>query len=200
MMPSIQQLIFYFFSSLAILASSMVVISKNSVRAVLFLVFTFFCMAVQWLLLEAEFLAIALVVVYVGAVMVLFLFVVMMLDIEAPKIKKATFVRHWVVGLLISCLMLVLILFTIHHYFTLLPPQPFPTDYSNVKAIGTLLYSDYLLPFEVAGVILLVGMIAAISLTFRGPRAKKQIGAQQVAVKKGDRLRIVNMPSEGENA
>lgn len=205
MIVTIQQLVFYSFSLFAILAACMVIGSKNPVRAVLWLVFTFFCMAGIWMLLESEFLAIALVLVYVGAVMVLFLFVVMMLDIEAPKLKDP-FVRHWPLGLFVSILMIGLILTIVgkqHFGLEAIPfPNAKPSDYSNVKAVGSLLYSDYLLPFEVAGVILLVAMIAAIGLTFRGAReSRTQKIAAQLQVKKDDRLRIVKMSAEkGEEA
>ncbi len=199
---TIQQLVFYFFSSLAVLASCMVVAARNPVRAVLFLVFTFFSMAALWMLLEAEFLAIALVLVYVGAVMVLFLFVVMMLDIEAPKLKNP-FVRLWPIGIVVALIMLGLMFAAIgpDHFGLKLVNAPLAkvTDYSNVKAIGTLLYTDFLFPFEIAGVILLVAMIAAIGLTFRGPRGTKmQKAAQQTSVRKEDRLTVINMVAEKE--
>ncbi|MBN9288109.1 MAG: hypothetical protein BGO43_07525 [Gammaproteobacteria bacterium 39-13] len=197
---TIQQLVFYSFSVLAILSGILVVASKNSVRSVLYLVFTFFCMAGLWMLMESEFLAIVLVLVYVGAVMVLFLFVVMMLDIEAPALQ-GPLVRHWPIGALVAGLMLALLVFAVgksHFGLAEAPlPLPKPSDYSHVKVLGTLLYSDYLLPFEVAGVILLVAMIAAIGLTFRGPRSTKtQKPGLQAMVRKQDRLSIVKMQSE----
>jgi NADH-quinone oxidoreductase subunit J len=200
MIVTIQQLVFYSFSALAILAGCMVVASKNPVRAVLWLVFTFFCMAGIWMLLESEFLAIALVLVYVGAVMVLFLFVVMMLDIEAPKLKDP-FVKHWPIGVFVSLLLLGLIIVMVgkqHFGLEIVSfPSAKPVDYSNVKALGNLLYTDYLLPFEIAGVVLLVAMIAAIGLTFRGPReSKTQKPAKQIQVSKSDRLRIVKMQAQ----
>jgi NADH-quinone oxidoreductase subunit J len=202
---TIQQLVFYSFSFLAILAGLMVVVSKNPVQSVLYLVFSFFCMAGIWMLLESEFLAIVLVVVYVGAVMVLFLFVVMMLDMEIPKLKEP-FVRHWPIGVFVASVMLALLVMTVGKgHFGLqevAAPLAKAKDYSNVKALGTVLYTDYLLPFELAGVILLVAMIAAIGLAFRGPRdTKTQKADQQVRVRKADRLRIIKMPSEkGEQA
>lgn len=194
---TIQQLVFYTFSVLAILSAIMVVASQNPVKAVLFLVFSFFCTAGLWMLLESEFLSIVLVLVYVGAVMVLFLFVVMMLDIEVDDLKKP-FVKHWPIGLLIAGLMVGLMLMIVgpeHFGLDKVPaPEAFPKDYSHVKVLATLLYSDYLLPFEIAGVILLVAMIAAIGLTFRGTRASKsQIVAVQTQVTKQDRLTIVKM-------
>lgn len=197
---TIQQLVFYSFSVLAILSGIMVVASKNSVRSVLYLVFTFFCMAGLWMLLESEFLAIVLVLVYVGAVMVLFLFVVMMLDIEAPALQ-GPLVRHWPIGVLVAGLMLAFLIFAVgkSHFGLEEAPLPLPkaSDYSHVKALGTLLYTDYLLPFEIAGVILLVAMIAAIGLTFRGPRSvRTQKPGKQAMVRKQDRLSIVKMQPE----
>ena len=196
---TIQQLVFYAFSFLAIVSSCMVIVSKHPVMAVLNLVFCFFCMAGLWMMLESELLAIVLILVYVGAVMVLFLFVVMMLDVEMPD-RKA-FVRFWPIGLIIAGVTLTLLVLAVgkqHFGLELIAaPAPKPADYSQVKILGTLLYTDYILPFEVAGVILLVAMIAAIGLTFRGARSTKaQKPNQQVQVTKSDRLKIVKMPSE----
>lgn len=197
---NLQQIIFYVFSTFAILSASMVVISKNSVRAVLFLIFTFFCMAGLWMLLQSEFLAIVLVLVYVGAVMVLFLFVVMMLDLEAPQLQ-GPFVFYWPLGLIVAGAMLILMVMAVgRQHFGLdiiAAPPALPSDYSHVKVLGRLLYSNFLLPFEIAGVLLLVAMIAAIGLTFRGPKgAKSQNVSKQTQVTKQDRLRIISMPSE----
>lgn len=197
---SIQQIVFYAFSIFAIVSAAMVVISKNSVRAVLFLIFSFFCMAGLWMLLQSEFLAIVLVLVYVGAVMVLFLFVVMMLDIEAPQ-RQGPFVFYWPLGLIVAGCMLTLMVMAVgRHHFGLdiiAAPPALPADYSHVKVLGKLLYSDFLLPFEIAGVILLVAMIAAIGLTFRGAKnAKSQNMSKQSLVTKRDRLRIISMPFE----
>lgn len=196
---TLQSLIFYFFSATAVLSALGVVLSKNAVRSVLFLVFTFFCMAVNWMLLEAEFLAIALVLVYVGAVMVLFLFVVMMLDIEVPKMQY--FVKRWPLSLAIGAIFIGLMAYVLNqHIFSsevVVAPPPRPVDFSHVKALGQLLYSDYLIPFEVAGVVLLVAMVAAIGLTFRGPQmTKTQKNEQQIMVKKKDRLTVLKMQAE----
>ncbi len=193
-----QQLIFYFFSALAILASTMVIVAKNSVRAVLSLVFTFFCVAVLWMLLQSEFLSIILILVYVGAVMVLFLFVVMMLDIEASK-HKDPFAKFWFLGLFVAGVMIGMMVLVGRWDFGLKEALILtkPADYSEVKALGTLLYQDYLLPFEIAGVILLVAMVAAIALAFRGPHdVKRQKPGLQAQVRKSDRLRIITMPAE----
>ena len=198
----IEQLIFYGFSSLAIFASLMVIFAYNAVRAVLFLVLTFFAMAGVWMMLEAEFLAIALILVYVGAVMVLFLFVVMMLDIEVGT-HKLSFKRHMPVGLVILTLMISILVLALgpHHFGEQLVaiPDRAPASYSNVEALGELMFTQYILPFEIAGVILLVAMIAAIALAFRGRRSKVQIVSKQTFVTKSDRLQIVSMPSESED-
>lgn len=197
---TVPQLAFYFFSVMAIISAIMVICSKNSVRAVLYLIFTFFCTAGIWMLLESEFLAIVLVLVYVGAVMVLFLFVVMMLDIESSKVSSR-FVRYWPLGLLVAVLMLGMVVLIVGDQFfglqVLSIPPPQAPNYSDVKSLGSLLYSNYLLPFEIAGIVLLVAMIAAIGLTFRGPRqTRTQKPGQQVLVTKSARLRIVQMPSQ----
>ncbi|MCS5710500.1 NADH-quinone oxidoreductase subunit J [Candidatus Berkiella aquae] len=194
---TIQQLVFLAFSVMAIVSAIMVVASKNPVKAVLFLVFTFFCTAGLWMLLESEFLSIVLVLVYVGAVMVLFLFVVMMLDVETDN--KQPFVKHWPIGLLIAAIMIGVMSMVVgaqHFGLEQIPmPEAFAKDYSHVKALASLLYSNYLLPFEIAGIILLVAMIAAIGLTFRGPRdSKTQKVNLQTQVTKQQRLTIVKMP------
>lgn len=198
-----EQLVFYFFATLAIAASMMVVAAKNSVHAVLYLVFTFFCAAALWMLLESEFLSIVLVLVYVGAVMVLFLFVVMMLDIEIPN--KAPFVKHWPFGILIAGCMLTLMVIMVgksHFGLEIVPaPAAKPLDFSSIKTLGTQLFSNYLLPFEIAGVILLVAMVAAIGLAYRGPRdVKTQKPGDQAQVRKDQRLSVIKMPSEGEHS
>lgn len=197
---TLQQMVFYFFSFIAIVSAISVVIAKNPVRAALFLVLTFFAMAVNWMLMEAEFLAIALVLVYVGAVMVLFLFVVMMIDIETPNLFSP-FVKYWPISLAISCVLIVMMGLAVTQYSFSPEAMPAPAaklaDYSHVKALGHLLYSDFLLPFEIAGVILLVAMIAAIGLTFRGSQSSRfQKVNQQVMVKKEDRLEIVKMKAD----
>lgn len=181
-------MIFYFFATLAILAACMVVISKNPVQSVLFLVLTFFSMAAVWMLLQSEFLAIVLVLVYVGAVMVLFLFVVMMLDVE---LADASYVKHWWLGVMVAALMLTLLIQQLLQQFNL--PLAKRENDSHIKALGMLLYSHYLLAFEIAGVILLVAMIGAISLTFRGRSSKAQSANWQVQVTKKERLRLVKM-------
>ncbi len=197
---NIQSLIFYGFSLLAIFAAGMVIISKNMVRAVLFLVLTFFATAGLWMLLEAEFLAVTLVLVYVGAVMVLFLFVVMMLDIELASIREG-FARFLPLGLSVAALVVFgLVMAVGPKQFGLdrVPvPEPHALNFSNVTQLGTLLYTQFLYPFELAGVLLLVAIIAAISLTFRGKRDSIAPNpTRQVNVRKEDRVQLLKMESE----
>lgn len=197
----VQELIFYAYSLVLVLAATMVITVRNPVYAVLFLVLTFFSAAAIWMLLEAEFLAIILVVVYVGAVMVLFLFVVMMLDINLLPLKEG-FTRYLPVAVLVAFVMaaeLLMVLWSKGRFGAdLFPvPAPNPVGYSNTRALGELLYSNYLLPFEVAGVVLLVAIIAAIALTLRKRSGiKTQDPAQQVRTRSEDGVRLVKMKSE----
>ena len=167
----VQELIFYFFSLVMVLAAVAVVTVRNPIYAVLYLVLAFFSAAAIWMLLEAEFLAIILVVVYVGAVMVLFLFVVMMLDINLVPLKEG-FIRYLPVAALVAIAMAVEMLMVVwsrgRFGVDMFPvPAPNSADYSNTRELGELLYTNYLLPFEVAGVVLLVAIIAAVALTLR---------------------------------
>ncbi|UPG88583.1 NADH-quinone oxidoreductase subunit J [Luteibacter aegosomaticola] len=194
----LQLICFYLFGGVAVLAGLMVITVRNSVHAVLSLVLTFFSMACVWLLAEAEFLAIALVVVYVGAVMVLFLFVVMMLDIKQEVVREG-FIRYLPVGIIVAVVMLVEMLAMIGvksmHAHTL---GPNPAGNSNVAWLGQALYTDFLLPFEIAALILTVGVVAAVALTLRERLGSRhQSAAQQVAVQATDRVRVVKMaPSQ----
>jgi len=188
--------LFYAFATVLVLAALCVISVKNSVHAALFLVLTFFTSAALWLLLQAEFLAIALVLVYVGAVMVLFLFVVMMLDINTESTREG-FIRYLPVGLLVAVIMLLemLALIGMKQMSALAAPAD-PGGASNTAWLGNALFTNYLLPFEVAAVILTVAIIAAIMLTLRQRiNTRKQDPARQVAVKAADRVRIVKMAS-----
>jgi NADH-quinone oxidoreductase subunit J len=194
------QILFYFFATVLVAASVRVITVRNPVHAALFLVLAFFSMASIWLLLEEEFLAIVLVLVYVGAVMVLFLFVVMMLDINLASLR-AGFVRHVWVGVGVASLIVVQLygVFTAKNAGLALapPPQAHGANYSNTEALGRVLYTHYVYPFEIAGAVLLVAIVAAIALTMRRrPGTKHQRPSQQVAVRRADRIRIVKMPSE----
>lgn len=196
---TILQLVFYAFSALMLFSAAMVITSRHPVRAVLFLVLTFFAACCLWMILQAEFLALVLIFVYVGAVMTLFLFVVMMLNIDLAPLREG-FVRYLPLGVIVLTLLVALMLFVIGpKQFGIsnyqLPVQP--ADYSNVKVLGELLYTQYTYPFEIAGMLLLVAIISAISLAFRGRRnSKSQRIAQQVAVKPQDRVRLVKMKPE----
>ena len=195
---NLEQIIFYAFSAVAIFAALMVIVSKHPVRAVLFLVLTFFATAGLWMFLEAEFLSVTLVLVYVGAVMVLFLFVVMMLDVELASIREG-FARYLPLGLAVSAVVTVGLIYVVGaKNFGLdkipLPKSPVGIGYSNVQALGTELYTHYLYPFLLAGVLLLVAMVAAISLTFRGRRESIAPNpALQVQVRKSDRVTLMQV-------
>jgi NADH-quinone oxidoreductase subunit J len=194
------KLIFYLFALILVFAGVRVITARNPVHAALFLVLAFFSTACLWVLLEAEFLAIVLVLVYVGAVMVLFLFVVMMLDINLVPLREG-FIRYLPIGVLVALLVvgqLVLLLgvgdFAVLEQGALVPK---PADYSNTQALGAVLYTLYVYPFELAAAILLVAIVAAIALTMRRRvGVKTQDPAEQVRVKRGERVRLVKMPAE----
>jgi NADH-quinone oxidoreductase subunit J len=192
-----QDIVFYILSAVLLFAGLRVITTRNPVYAALFLVLAFFTAAGIWLLLEAEFLAIALVLVYVGAVMVLFLFVVMMLDINLDKLREG-FWNALPVALPVGGLMAVeMVLIVGTRYFgadKVAAPAPHPAGYSNTAELGRVLYTDYLLPFELASVVLLVAIVAAIALTHRARKDRKSMDpAEQVLVKKADRIRILKM-------
>jgi NADH-quinone oxidoreductase subunit J len=191
--------VFYFLSTILVYASLRVVTLRNPVHAALHLVLAFFSASGVWILLQAEFLAIALVLVYVGAVMVLFLFVVMMLDINLDRLREG-FWSYLPLGAIVALLMVAeMSLVLVGSFYDLFEsdiPQT-PGDYSNVKAVGRLLFTDYVYPFELASVILLVGIVAAAALTLRGKRKTKSVSpGQQVFVKAKDRVRVLKMPAE----
>jgi NADH-quinone oxidoreductase subunit J len=194
-------ILFYIFSIVTVVAALRVVTARNPVHAALFLVLAFFNVAALWLLLQAEFLALALIMVYVGAVMVLFLFVVMMLDINIERMRKG-FWNNLPLGALVGLLMLGEMAVVLSgRYFGLasLPPQNLPADYSNTKELARLLYTDYAYPFEIASVILLVAIIAAVMLTLRRRKDTRTMQASdQIAVKSKDRMRLVKMAPEVE--
>ncbi len=194
------EILFYAFAAVLVASGLGVITSRNPVHSALFLVLAFFTSAAIWLLLEAEFLAIVLVLVYVGAVMVLFLFVVMMLDVNIEELRKG-FTRYAPLGGLIAILMVTELVNVIwvkrlgQQAITGSPPMP--VDYSNTKALGAVLYTKYVYPFEIAAVILLVAIVAAIALTMRRRTGlKRQNISRQVAVRRGDRVRIVKVESE----
>lgn len=188
------KILFYAFSLVAFLSAGMVVFSRNPVRAVLSLVLTFVAMAGAWMLLQSEFLALTLILVYVGAVMVLFLFVVMMLNMDAAPFTEG-FARYLPFGIgLALCLIGQMVwLFGKDRLMQMLDILPvMPVNYSNITVLGEALYTEYLFPFEVAGVLLTVAIIAAIGLTVRGPRERKaQNIAEQIKTSKAQRLTII---------
>lgn len=192
---------FYLFSALLLFAAFRVITARNPVYAALYLVLAFFQAAAVWLLLKAEFLAIALVLVYVGAVMVLFLFVVMMLDINVDSLR-AGFWKHFPIAATVGALIALEMAAVLMSGFRLgEEPRAVPAavqgavPLSNTKELGKLVYSQYLYPLEVASVILLVAIIAAIALTLRKRKDTKQTNpSEQVRVRAGDRLRMVKLP------
>jgi NADH-quinone oxidoreductase subunit J len=200
---TITDFLFFVFAGVVLASALGVVTSKNPVHSVLFLVLTFFSCSALWLMLEAEFLAITLVLVYVGAVMVLFLFVVMMLDINIAKMREG-FVGYLPVGGLFALALIAAMVWVVGP----VGPDVMATaaldkavthaaDYSNTEALGEILYTDYVLAFEVAAVILLVAIISAIALTLRRrPKTKYQTPGNQIKVKRDDRLKIIKMDAE----
>jgi NADH-quinone oxidoreductase subunit J len=197
---TITEILFYVFSAVLVVAAIGVITARNPVHAALFLVFAFFNSAIIWLLMEAEFLAIVLVLVYVGAVMVLFLFVVMMLDINVAQVREG-FTRYAPLGMLIAAIVVIEIGSVVWVKKGLDLGSSAATtaaaDYSNTRALGELLYTKYLYPFELAAVILLLAIVAAIVLTMRHRTGLKvQDISAQVSVRAKDRVRVVKMDAE----
>ena len=197
-----QDYVFYALAAILLIAGLRVITARNPVHAALYLVLAFFTAAGIWLLLEAEFLAIALVLVYFGAVMVLFLFVVMMLDINLDKLREGFWSYLPVAGTIGALMAAEMVMILGTKYFgpaMYAPPAPHHADYSNTAELGMHLYTEYLLPFELAAVVLLVAIVAAIALTMRDRKDSKFIDpAAQVRVKRADRVRMVSMPAEVE--
>ncbi len=195
-----QLFVFYFLAAVLLFAAAMVITIRNPVKAALFLVLAFFSAAGVWILLEAEFLAIALVLVYVGAVMVLFLFVVMMLDVNLVRLREG-FGEYLPIGGIVAVLLVLemAIILGPRHFGLEAFPQPVghPADYSNTRELGRVLYTFYVYPFEIAGLILLVAIVAAIALALRKRKdTKYQDPREQVRVQRGERVRLVKMPAE----
>ena len=190
--------VFYFFGAVLLFAGLRVITARNPVHGALWLVLAFFTAAAIWLLLQAEFLAIALVVVYVGAVMVLFLFVVMMLDINIERVREG-FWRNLPLALVVGGIMVAEMGFLLWGKIFGVGAEPpaRPADYSNTRELGLILYTDYALAFEIAAVILLVAIIAAIALTLRRRKdTRAQDPSLQVRARREERVRLVSMPAE----
>lgn len=215
MHESLIQTIFYIFAALALIAAFMVIIQDNPVRSVLFLVLTFFASAVLWILVEAEFLALILILVYVGAVMTLFLFVVMMLNIDV-EVMKSHYKRYLPFGLILVALLTGLLLVSIpagtfnpgvetrngalnnsQMMEQMTNSAESQKPLSNTEALGRVLYTDYILAFELAAVLLLISIISAITLVHRGPRkSKTQNVKQQILTHKAQRVELITMKTE----
>ena len=195
------EVLFWVFASILALSALGMITVRNPVHSALLLVLCFFTSAAIWLLIEAEFLAVVLILVYVGAVMVLFLFVVMMLDINIEEVR-ARVTRYAFFGAIVAGVVVFEIVSVVWTRSLGLDvttgAQAQPATYSNTAELGKLLYTDYVYPFELAAVLLLIAIVAAISLTMRKRAGlKQQDVAKQVAVRAADRLRIVKMPAEG---
>lgn len=197
---TLEEIVFYVFATILVASATMVVTLRNPVFCALSLVLAFFTSAGLWIMLEAEFLALTLILVYVGAVMVLFLFVVMMLDINLTVLREG-FAKYLPFGLVVAILMVAQLAFIVGpEQFGVdkwPAPKPHAEGYSNTKEIGSVLYTEYLYAFEIASVILVVAIIAAIALTLRRRRAFEFMKPEeQVNVRSKDRVRIVKMNSE----
>ncbi len=193
-------IVFYIFAAMAVVSALVVISVRNPVRSVLALVVTFFSMAGVWMILSAEFLSLILLLVYVGAVMTLFLFVVMMLNANSTGSREG-FTRYLPFGILLVLLLVALMIISFGSSFTQLPaPVPPGADYSNVTQLGAVLYTEYAYPFEIAGVLLLAAIVAAISLAHRTPKQRKSQNInEQLRVRREDRVRLVKMPPEKKN-
>jgi len=192
-------LLFYGFAAILVIAALGLITSRNPVHSALFLVLAFFQSAMLWLLMEAEFLAVVLLLVYVGAVMVLFLFVVMMLDINMERMREG-YTRYMPLGIGVAVVVILeignVIWFRSQDLPFLTVPEPHPAGYSNTKELGSVLYTEYVYAFELAAFVLLLAIVAAITLTMRRrPGLKTQNIAEQVAVRREDRVRLVQMES-----
>ena len=190
-------ILFYVFSFFFIASSIMMITSRNTAKAALFLILTFFSAASLWLLLEAEFLAITLILIYVGAVMVLFMFVIKMLDTDKSTLK-AQFTRYLPLGILVSIVVIAQMVMVLNAgQFDISVtgvPEKHDASYSNITAIAEQLYTIYVYPFELAAILLLIAIIAAITLVHRNEsKSKKQNISEQINVQAKDRVRIASI-------
>lgn len=189
---------FYLFATIAVISALCVVTARNPVKSVLALVVTFIAMAGNWMLLQAEFLSLVLVVVYVGAVMVLFLFVVMMLDVEHSE-RREGFVAYWPFAVVLAAVLFGLLVSLFRAFPLAMVTNTWNLNNSNLPQVGLNLFTAQLYPFEIAALILLVAMIAAISLTFRGRQKtdKGQVISRQLKVSAKDRLKLLDLDDKG---
>ncbi|MBM3354494.1 MAG: NADH-quinone oxidoreductase subunit J [Betaproteobacteria bacterium] len=196
-----ETVVFYAFAAILLGSAARVITARNPVHAALYLVLAFFTASAIWLLLRAEFLAITLVLVYVGAVMVLFLFVVMMLDINLERLRQG-FWQYLPLGLAVGVLMAAEMAAVLYTRWSGLAPRTrtVPPDYSNTKELGRLIYTEYAYAFELAAVLLLVAIVAAIALTLRWRKdSRAQDPVEQVKARREDRVRLVSMPAEKDS-
>lgn len=203
MIMEISTIFFYLLATVLVASGLLVIVSRNAIHSALFLVLAFFTSGAIWMMLHAEFLAIAIVLIYVGAVMVLFLFVVMMLDINIDRMREG-FWRYLPVGLIVAMVMvgeMAIVLNGAYFQLEQVPaPMPLPAAHSNTQDLAREMFTNYAYPFEIASLILLVAMIAAVALTFRRRQGLKNVHpSDQIAVKAADRMRIVSMPSAGKD-
>jgi len=196
----IETVVFYVFAAILLLSALRVITARNPVHGALALVLAFFTAAGIWLLLRAEFLAITLVLVYVGAVMVLFLFVVMMLDVDLERLREGFWKNLPVAAVVGGVMAFEMVAVLAQRYFgAAARTRAVPPDYSNTRELGRVLYTQYVYAFEIAAVILLVAIIAAIALTLRRRKdSRSQDPARQVAARREERVRLVSMPAEKE--
>ncbi|MES2142569.1 MAG: NADH-quinone oxidoreductase subunit J [Pseudomonadota bacterium] len=193
MLVPIQQCAFFLFAAVLIGAAFMTVIARNPIRSALFLVLAFFTAAALWILLEAEFLGLVLILVYVGAVMTLFLFVIMTLNIDVTE-KQRGFVSYLPYAVITVAVLLGILIYALFPSKASLSLTPQAADFSNTQALGDILYTQYAYPFEIVGVLLLVAIIATIALSVRKKRFNKAIPPEeQFSVNRSDRLRIIKM-------
>ena len=195
-------ILFYVFSFFFIVSSILMITSRNTAKAALFLILTFFSAASLWLLLEAEFLAITLILIYVGAVMVLFMFVIKMLDTDKSTLR-AQFTRYLPLGIFVSIIVIAQMVLVLNaDQFDLAMtgvPEKHDASYSNITAIAEQLYTVYVYPFELAAILLLIAIIAAITLVHRNEsRSKKQSISEQINVQAKDRMRMASIKPKAD--
>jgi NADH-quinone oxidoreductase subunit J len=194
------QILFWVFAAVLAASALAMILVRNPVHSALLLVLCFFTSAAIWLLVEAEFLAVVLILVYVGAVMVLFLFVVMMLDINIEELRSRMTRYAWLGGIVAGLVVFQIVSVVWARSLGIevdAAAAPLPADHSNTAALGQVLYTQYVYPFELAAVLLLIAIVAAISLTMRKrANLKQQDVAKQVAVRREDRVRVVKVAAE----